>query len=103
PRPDPRARDAGRRRDGVEYARGASRGRGATLMRRPLRDRPEGPEEDRLFDLMRERAVHGLDDDEMRELNSLAARHQDVDVECYDRAAAALDIVYSDRRCARIP
>jgi len=72
-------------------------------MRRPLRDRPDGPEEDRLFDLMRERAVHGLDDDEMRELNSLAAKHQDVDVECYDRAAAALDIVYSDRRCARIP
>jgi len=73
------------------------------MMRRPLRDRPEGPEEDRLFDLMRARAVHGLDDDEMRELNRLAALHHDVDVECYDRAAAALDIAFADRRCAAMP
>ncbi len=72
-------------------------------MRRPLRDRPVGPEEDRLFDLMRERAVHGLDDGDARELERLAERHADVDVECYDRAAAALDIVFADRRCAALP
>lgn len=72
-------------------------------MRGTLRDRPDGPEEDRLFDLMRDRAVHGLDDDGMRELNRLAAVHQDLDVECYDRAAAALDIVFADRRCAPMP
>ncbi|MBL8861873.1 MAG: anti-sigma factor [Planctomycetes bacterium] len=72
-------------------------------MHRPLRDRPEGPEEDRLFDLMRERAVHGLEDDELRELNRLAALHADVDVECYDRTAAALDLVFSGRRCPPLP
>lgn len=72
-------------------------------MRRPLRDRPVGPEEDRLFDLMRERAVHGLDDGDARELERLAERHADVDLECYDRAAAALDIVFADRRCAALP
>lgn len=72
-------------------------------MRRPLRDRPNGPEEERLFDLMRERAIFGLGDDEQSEMNRLAARHSDVDVECYDRAAAALDIVFSERRCAPMP
>ncbi len=72
-------------------------------MRRTLRDRPDGPEEDRLFDLMRDRAVHGLDDDGMRELNRLALLHQDIDVECYDRATAALEIVYADRRCTAMP
>ena len=72
-------------------------------MRRPLRDRPIGPEEDRLFDLMRERAVHGLDDGDARELARLAERHADIDLECYDRAAAALDIVFADRRCAALP
>lgn len=72
-------------------------------MRRPLRDRPDGPEEDRLFDLMRERAVYGLGDDEVSELTELASKHADVDVECYDRAVSALDIAFSDRRCAALP
>ena len=72
-------------------------------MRRALRDRPDGAEEDRLFDLMRDRAVHGLDDDALRELERLAALHADIDVECYDRAAAALDIVFANRRCTAMP
>jgi hypothetical protein len=72
-------------------------------MRRPLRDRPDGPDEERLFDLMRERAVHGLGDDEMRELNRLAALHPDVDVDCYDRAAAALDLGFGGLRVERMP
>jgi len=72
-------------------------------MRRPLRDRPIGPEEDRLFDLMRARAVYGLADAEAHELAQLAAKHADVDTECYDRTAAALDITFADRRCTPLP
>ena len=72
-------------------------------MRRPLRDRPDGPEEERLFDLMRERAVHGLEDDAMRELNRLAALHPDVDLDCYDRTAAALDLGFGGLRVERMP
>lgn len=72
-------------------------------MRRTLRDRPNGPEEERLFDLMRARAVEPLGDEDLRELHRLAARHDDLDVDCYDRAAAALDIVYSERRSAAMP
>ncbi len=67
------------------------------------RDRPNGAEEERLFDLMRERAVHGLSDADERELERLARAHPDIDVECYDRAAAALDIVFSERRAAQMP
>ncbi len=73
------------------------------MIRHKLRDRPNGPEEDRLFDLMRDRAVHGLDDDGMRELNRLAVLHQDIDVECYDRAVASLEIAFANRRCEAIP
>jgi len=73
------------------------------VIQRALRDRPEGPEEERLFDLMRERAVYGLDEGEERELKELTSKHGDIDVECYDRAAAALDIAFSERRCAALP
>lgn len=73
------------------------------MTQRRLRDRPNGPEEERLFDLMRERAVHGLSDEDEREFERLWRAHPDVDVECYDRAAAALDIVFSDRRSAEMP
>jgi hypothetical protein len=72
-------------------------------MRRPLRDRPDGPEEERLFDLMRERAVAGLGDDELRELNRLAALHPDVDLECYDRAAATIDLAFARRPFEALP
>ncbi len=70
---------------------------------RTLRDRPRSPEEDRLFDLMRERAVYGLDDADSREFDRLTRTHDDVDVDCYDRTAAALDILFAERRAAPMP
>lgn len=52
------------------------------------------PPQDRLLDLLADRAVQGLSDDEQAELDRLLAAHADeeVDAESFDRAAAAIDL-----------
>ena len=55
----------------------------------PLRHIPANETEQQLFELMYERAMTGLDDERQAEYERRAAQHPDLDVDCYERAAAA--------------
>jgi len=68
-----------------------------------LRHIPVNDTEQQLFELMYEHAMTGLDDERRRELEQRAAQHPDVDVDCYERAAAAIWLHHSDGQCQTMP
>jgi len=72
------------------------------VTRRP-RFVPADAREERLFDLMYERAFAPLSPEQQRELDALSAQSPDVDFDCYDRAAAAIDLYCRDGRVAPMP
>ena len=72
-------------------------------MKRALRNVPRDEREAELFELMYERALTGLDEPRRRDFEARAAQHPDIDVECYDRAAAALWLHHSGGRCEALP
>lgn len=72
-------------------------------MKRALRHVPRDERESELFELMYERAMLGLDEPRQREFESRAAQHPDLDIDCYERAAAALWLHHSGGRCAALP
>lgn len=72
-------------------------------MKRALRNVPRDEREAELFELMYERALTGLDEPSRRDFEARAAQHPDVDVECYERAAAALWLHHSGGRCEALP
>ena len=55
------------------------------------------PNEDRLLDLLADRAVFGLDDDDQTELDRLSSLLPEVDTQCMERAAAAVCLAGVDR------
>lgn len=57
-----------------------------------LRCIPKNAREERLFDLLYTRAMQPLTDEEQRELDALVRESPDIDTDCYDRAAAAIDL-----------
>lgn len=71
-------------------------------MRRP-RHIPRDERESELFELMYERAMHGLAPEAERDFERRAAAHPDVDVDCYERAAAALWLDASAGRVQSMP
>lgn len=72
-------------------------------MKRRLRSTPSSPQEQQLFDLLFERAFHPLSPEQQRELERLSAQSPDVDVDCYDRAAAAIDLSCREGRVEPMP
>jgi len=69
----------------------------------PLRHIPANETEQQLFELMYERAMTGLDDERQAEYERRAAQHPDLDVDCYERAAAAIWLHHSDGQCQTMP
>ena len=72
-------------------------------MSRHLRSTPSSPREERLFDLLYERAFAPLTPEQQRELDALSAQSPDIDLDCYDRAAAAIDLQCREGRVASMP
>lgn len=72
-------------------------------MKRTLRHVPRDEREAELFELMYERAMAGLDEPRQREFEARAVQHPDLDVDCYERAAAALWLHHSGGRCEALP
>ncbi|MFN9786883.1 MAG: anti-sigma factor domain-containing protein [Planctomycetia bacterium] len=72
-------------------------------MKHRLRHLPRDERESELFELMYERAMHGLAPEAEREFERRAAQHPDLDVDCYERAAAALWLESSDGRVQSMP
>jgi anti-sigma-K factor RskA len=68
-----------------------------------LRHVPRDERESELFELMYERAMHGLAPEAEREFERRAAQHPDLDVDCYERTAAALWLESSDGRVQSMP
>jgi hypothetical protein len=68
-----------------------------------LRYVPNGPREERLFDLLYTRAMQPLTDAEQSELDALIAESPDIDTDCYDRAAAAIDLHCRGGRVEALP
>ncbi len=72
-------------------------------MKRRLRHIPRDERESELFELMYERAMHGLAPEAEREFERQAAASPDLDVDCYERAAAALWLEGSAGRVQAMP
>jgi anti-sigma-K factor RskA len=72
-------------------------------VKRRLRHIPRDERESKLFELMYERAMHGLAPEAEREFERRAAASPDIDVDCYERAAAALWLEGSAGRVQAMP
>jgi len=64
---------------------------------------PNSPCEERLFELLYTRAIQPLTDAEQSELDALVAESPDIDTDCYDRAAAAIDLHCRGGRVHTLP
>ncbi len=60
-------------------------------------------EEERILDLLTDRATYGLSPAEESELGTLLKNRPDIDPESLDRAAAALELAWNDARAEPLP